>query len=389
MLASVSKPFAGAAVSAMIDQNIISSLDDDICNVIPNAWKRSACRNPNHLDIPVTWRMLVTHRSSLRDDIPSVRDNTGDEVDPSNGPSGGYSGYAAGNPTCPLDDVTGFYRDFLTDKETETLVGSDMEVRGGGKINWYQVGESNGGAWKWYAPGSRQRYSNFAVGYLAALVELATGQSFPDFCRSNLFAPLGMTRTEWFRNDLPSDTREAVPVESLRFNRFTDVGHYCFIDYASGQLRTSAADMAKFCDSMLSYGAPSLWSEGVGKQAFACQERDSSGNKPSKCEFGVNWIVLDNSMKGKMGNDDWIDTFERYDWTDGVMHDGAEAGSQTQILILPAAKVYAVVLTNTDYNDDYAAQKLAGEIGTILSGEEQGGGGFLAWLWDLLFRWWR
>merc|ERR1712228_750889 len=40
------------------------------------------------------------------------------------------------------------------------------------------------------------------------------------------------------------------------------------------------------------------------------------------------------------------------------MHAGAEAGSQTQLLIMPKAGVFALVLTNTDGNDDLAAQKM-------------------------------
>ena len=71
MIASVSKIFAGLSVLLLIDQGYIDSLDDDICDVLPIDWDRSACRNPNFPNIAVTWRMLLTHRSSLREDIPS------------------------------------------------------------------------------------------------------------------------------------------------------------------------------------------------------------------------------------------------------------------------------------------------------------------------------
>ena len=91
MLASVSKVFAGAAVLALIDQGYIDSLDDDICNVLPAEWDSSACRNPRLPTTPVTWRMLVTHRSSLREDVPSLVRN-GDYFEVGYGPIGGYFG---------------------------------------------------------------------------------------------------------------------------------------------------------------------------------------------------------------------------------------------------------------------------------------------------------
>ncbi len=121
MIASVSKVFAGAAVLKLVSQGIIN-LDDDICQVLPNEYDASACRNPAYPSTPITWRMLVTHRSSLRANIPSVKVGR-KRYEASYGPSGGYTeGVAKGNPTCPLTDVVGFYRDFMIDKPTETSV---------------------------------------------------------------------------------------------------------------------------------------------------------------------------------------------------------------------------------------------------------------------------
>lgn len=357
--ASVSKVFTAAAVSILIDRNIIK-LDDDICDIVPSNWDRSTCRNPSYPNVKVTWRMLVTHRSSLREDVPSVRDNNGDLVDPGYGPTGGYAeGTAAGNPSCPLTDVVQFYQDFMSNKETETTVGSDMKVQGGGSLNWYSVAQANGGAWKGYRPGSRNRYSNFAVGYIAALIELATGASFSDFCRDNLFQPLGMENTAWFKEDLPN-AQHAVPVEHRNNNNFRDIGHYCFIDYASGQLYTTAEDMSKWASAMLDFGAPILWSEETGRKMFQCQERNAQGNLPNNCQVGMGWYRLDNSMKANA--ESYLNQFKKYDWTNGGMHDGAEAGSQTQLIVLPNAGIFASVMTNTDLNDEYAPQKMASTL---------------------------
>jgi len=150
----------------------------------------------------------------------------------------------------------------------------------------------------------------------------------------------------------------AVPVEAAGKGRWRNIGHYCFIDYASGELRTTARDLAKWGDAMLNYDAPMLWELSVGKQVFGCQERNSNGEEVQNCEFGLGWARLSNSMKGKQGLEGWLNDFSKYDWTDGVWHDGSEAGSQTNIIVLPRAKVYVMILTNTDLNSDWAAQRM-------------------------------
>jgi CubicO group peptidase (beta-lactamase class C family) len=358
MLASVSKVFTASAVASLLDKGIIDSLDADICDVIPSSWnKKTACRNPRFPNTRVTWRMLVTHRSSLLEDIPEVINIDGDEVLPSYGPTGAYQGDADGNPTCPLDDVQQFYQDLLTDKETETSVGSTLITEDGESLNWYDAAKSAGGPWYKYQPGAKRRYSNLAAGYLAALVELATGQSFEEYTQQEIFQPLGMSETSWFRNLLPMETKVSLPI-SYENGRFVDEEHYCYIDYTSGQLYSTTRDLSLFLNQMLSYGSPTLWNESIGKSSLQCQERNSNGKAIplSQCEFGIGWLVLNNPMKG---DEAWRNPLNRYDWTNGGEHDGYELGVQTQILVLPVAGVYLAVLTNTDGNNDIAAQHLA------------------------------
>ena len=394
MLASVSKVFVGVAVTKLIELGIIESLDDDICDVIPEEWTNefgsttsSACRNPKYPDTPVTWRMLLTHRSSLIDNIPDVYDENGDAVVPEYGPTGGYT-YdlpAVGNPTCPLTDVQGFYRDFLLDKETETSVGTTPEpiiLEDGMPLNWYQVGKEYGdGAWKNYEPGSKYNYSNFAIGYVAALIELALEkkgitQSFDQYCNEHIFEPLGMDNTRWFREDLPNIDNVAVPVEYdyWRWDEYVDYGHYCYIDYASGQLYSSANDMSLFLNSMLKYGSPTIFESTIGQSMFICQAQDETGNllNVEECEHGIAWEILHN--EGKVYIDEypeygWLDAYKDYDWTNGGMHNGLEAGVQTQILVLPNAGVYVAILTNTDSNDEDTETKLASTVAKAARGE--------------------
>jgi len=64
-------------------------------------------------------------------------------------------------------------------------------------------------------------------------------------------------------------------------------------------------------------------------------------------------------MKSLSSTEGWLKSgFSSLDWTDGFWHDGAEAGSQTNIIVLPRAGVYVAVITNTDMNSESAAQQL-------------------------------
>ena len=405
MLASVSKVFTATAVLKLIDLGILSSLDDDICDVLPSSMSNTtACRNPHYPNIPVTWRMFLTHRTSFHGDVPYYVTNDGDELEAGYAPTGGYFGMAAGQTSCPMEDVRGFYRDILIDKESETIVGKNLG------INWYDVAQEQlGGMWRSKAaPGEDVVYSNFAVGYVAALVEWAlikdqsrtsrngSGQqpsaSFANFSRHYIFEPLGMHNTSWFQRDLPSNVQVAMPVEPTNFRqtRFEDVGYYCFIDYASGSLFSTAADLAKFLSSMLNYGVPELWSDpAIGRRALNCLEHNVKGQLVRKgCEFGANWILFKTET-----DEDWVEPYKVYNWTNGAHHDGSEAGVQTQILVLPKAGVFAVVLTNTDENDGWAAQMMAMEILESIydSGSTRTGGLFaVLWLTTVIMSllWW-
>ena len=137
-----------------------------------------------------------------------------------------------------------------------------------------------------------------------------------------------------------------------------DEDHYCFIDYTSGQLYSTANDMSKFLHAMLTYGSPSIFRDmSLARSNLQCQEQNAKGVtlSASACEVGVGWQIYNNGMKG---DESWMKPLNRYDWTNAGEHSGYELGCQTEIIVLPNAGVYLAVLTNTDGNGDSAAQDL-------------------------------
>lgn len=329
----------------LLQEGTLSSLDEDICDTIP--WPTTEhCRHPDYPNQPVTWRMLVTHRASLMENLQGIRVN-GETVDATYGPDGFVADDgvpAFGNPTCPLDTVQEFYRAVFTGQVTSTV--------GGGNVNWYSEIDE---AWiPNQEPGSTYTYSNFAMGYLVALVELKSGMTFSDYCNSKIFNPLGMSNTRWFREDLPDGTKQASPTDA-RSSSFQDIGHFCYIDYGSGQLYSTPSDLAKFLTAMMSdNGSSILWGSDVGSIATSCQEQDENGDAvgEEECSTGIAWQLLSNASKRDVVQENmWMEPLESMDWTGGFWHDGAEFGVDTLVMVLPASEIYLAVISNTETYD--------------------------------------
>jgi CubicO group peptidase (beta-lactamase class C family) len=56
-----------------------------------------------------------------------------------------------------------------------------------------------------FAPGTGQAHSHSAFGLLAAIVELASGDTYADYTRTHLFEPAGMRDTGFFGEPIPED----------------------------------------------------------------------------------------------------------------------------------------------------------------------------------------
>lgn len=325
MVASVSKVFVGAAAAKIFELGLATP-DDEV-----------SYRNPAFPGTPIYWRDLLTHRSSLARDVVGC-------CNTKSAPSyGRRDGANPNNPTCPLDDLEGFYTEYLTG------VG---ETSVGGTTKWwddFNVSQK----WKDEQPGAEpvDKYSNLAVGLLGLEIERAappradgSAHTFASFCHEYLFAPLGMNNTAWFRDDLPAGTHQVEMTE--KSGSGVPTGEYCFIDYPSGQLISTARDMAMWGMAWLEYGKGFL-SKAVGRDAVACQEMDSKGNmlRGDDCSYGYLWNRdLQHTSPWQFGVDGPFSALNPIDLTNGVGHSGSESGVVSQIIVLPEAGVTAVAL---------------------------------------------
>jgi CubicO group peptidase (beta-lactamase class C family) len=202
MLASVSKTITGTALMQLWERRIFK-IDDSVTAYLP-----FVVRNPNHPLVPITFRHLMTHVSSLRDTWSKMPYFFGD-----------------------APDSLGWYlHEYLTP---------------GGQY----YASSN---YSTLAPATYYAYCNIAVALCGFLVEVITGVPFDQYCRDSIFVPLGMTNTAWYLRDL--DTTLVARPYTFVAGSLVDQGLYGYYDYPDGALRTTATSLGRFLLAHLGFG---------------------------------------------------------------------------------------------------------------------------------------
>jgi CubicO group peptidase (beta-lactamase class C family) len=218
-IGSISKTVVATAVMQLWERGKFQ-LDDDINDRLP-----FAVRSPALPGTPISYRLLLTHRSGIADSLAY------------------RSSYACGDPKLALE---AWLKAYLTP---------------GGR--YYDKG-ANFHPWK---PGEKHDYSNVGFGLLGYLVERVSGESFPHYTKKNIFDPLKMKRTGWLLSDVDVDSH-AVPYspaadgeELAAYRKFGllagEAVHdpasgdhrplclYSFPNYPDGSLRTSVNQLAR------------------------------------------------------------------------------------------------------------------------------------------------
>jgi CubicO group peptidase (beta-lactamase class C family) len=195
LIASVSKTVAATALMQLYEKGLFG-LDDDV-----NDYLDFEVRNPNFPNIPVTFRMLLAHRSSLRN-LPK------DYF---------YSCYIKNLRNYPYPMI----------REMITPSGSLYN-----EIVW----NSN-------PPGQYTDYTDIGYILIEHLIEVLSKQKFSDYCNQNIFTPLKMENTSFNLKALKRN-QMAIP--------YSEIGRIFiplpFVEglYAVGGLRTTIEDFSHF-----------------------------------------------------------------------------------------------------------------------------------------------
>ncbi len=153
-VASVAKTFIATALMQLYERRQFG-LDDDV-----NQYLSFSVRNPNFPDIPITFRMLLSHSSGIADnwDLMFGRLLWNTDPDPQ------------------LEAILRAYFD---------PSGEDYDPT----LNFLN-----------FPPGADSSYCNVCYTLNAYLVEVLSGETFTKYCERHVFAPLDI-RAGWFMSD--------------------------------------------------------------------------------------------------------------------------------------------------------------------------------------------
>ena len=297
-IGSISKVFTATAVMQMVERNLLA-LDEDVSRYLP-----FPVRHPAHPAVPITCRLLLTHRSGIID-----------------GPAYGET-YACGDLGT---DLGGWLRDYLSAE---------------GKL--YQV-DANFGAWE---PGSKWQYSNIGFGLLGHLVERASGEPFRSYTRRTIFEPLGLRNTGWAWSEIDAESHAVLyaplgdpkggglddllkaglvagePAHHPTAGAFQPLCRYSFVTYPDGGLRTSVNQLARLVIAYLGGGEPVLRPATVGQMLTPIAAASPEMGQ------GLAW-----RRTGTAGEIRWG-------------HSGADPGVRTSMAFRPSDGVGVVVFAN-------------------------------------------
>ena len=95
-----------------------------------------------------------------------------------------------------------------------------------------------------YSPGAEYSYTNTGFNLAAILVSRVSGKSFPEFTREQIFAPLGMTSTEW-RDDFRRIVRNRAVAYSASDSTFRQDMPFEDV-FGNGGLLTTVGDLLRW-----------------------------------------------------------------------------------------------------------------------------------------------
>jgi CubicO group peptidase (beta-lactamase class C family) len=294
LIASVSKTITATALMQLYDERKFQ-LDDDINKYLP-----FRVRIPASPGSPITFRQLLNHTSSIKDNTTYIN--------------------------CP---GTCAYGSTLTSTVTRgadspiSLADLTREYLTPGGAYYDQTKNFEPGP-----PGTKSEYSNMGIVLAGYLVEVISGMSFDQYCRDNIFLPLGMRKTSWRLAGIDQSIL-AVPYDKTS-SGYVPYGQYGEPDYPDGMLRTSANELAYFIIAYMQggryRGQRILKSRTVREMLKAQTSLDSSQ--------GLAW-----SSQSIDGRTVWG-------------HDGDDNGAGTKMWLDPANKVGVILMTNGIWKDD-------------------------------------
>lgn len=300
-IGSVSKTFIGIALLKAQEMGKLS-LDDPINKHLP-----FQVYNPSYPKEEITLRHLATHTSTILDT---------DYYD--------EKSYILKDPVEVPDSIVALSETFNPPTSNMPLI-SFLEKLLSEKGEWYE----EQGFLK-NKPGEIFEYSNVGSTLAAAVLEIATGESFNVFATKHILKPLNMSSSGWSFDDIDISKHS-----TLYARPKVELPHYSLITYPDGGLITSISDMAKYLSELIKGYAGNgtilsntsyneLFKEQLTAESFP--DRDDEDAYDDEYNTG---IFMGFTPKGYIG------------------HTGGDPGIATFMFFKPKSKTGKIIMINT------------------------------------------
>ena len=278
MIASISKTFATTAIMQLWEQGCFD-LDDDINEYLP-----FSVRNPNYPNVPITFRMLLSHRSSISANNLRL-----------------FTYFSLFH--YPYNHLEGY-------------------LTPGGLLYSPRI-------WKDVPPGKSTTYTSTGIELLGFLVECISNESFIKYCTNHIILPLDMNNTSYHVADYNKDHLATQYI--YLFGKFIPLPYFEDRNYASGGLRSNLNDLSHYLSAFMNGGVYKgvriLKNETVDLM-FTPQYSDSRFSG-----FGLGWQIFGS-------HDENNETNRR------IGHNGGMPGSLTYMFYHVADDVGLIILSN-------------------------------------------
>jgi D-alanyl-D-alanine carboxypeptidase len=183
------------------------------------------------------------------------------------------------------------------------------------------------------APGATRKYSNFGYILLGYVIERASGLTYPDYVRQNIFEPLAMHDSGYGSNALIVKRRASgytFEGDNLRRGAYVDWS----VPYAAGALYSTVEDLLR-------------WDQALYTERLLSRKWLDRLFTPDKSGYNYGWFIRGEGTSQR------------------IYHEGSHPGFSAFIARYPADKTLVVVLSNLE---TAPVGKIAEDLAALSSG---------------------
>lgn len=251
LISSTTKAITATALLQLYEKGKFD-LDDDV-----NLYLPFDLRNPNYPTVNITFRMLLSHSAGLYDHFLFSREGRKDLL-----------------------------KAYLTNDLMESAYPWLKDVLIPGSETYQEK------YWLDYAPGEDVMYSNTGFLVLGYLLEIISGQTIGDYCKTNIFEPLEMNDTSYYLNEL--DENRVIKPYFRVGGFFIPIKDYDLKGFTGTcGVRTTIEDLSHFLIAHMNNGSwknTSILNETTIEMMHNIQYHDKDGKNIFDYRYGLGWF---------------------------------------------------------------------------------------------------